>query len=91
MLGDHVIVREYGNRPVLCRVWEVTSDKIWIVAEEDFERLKSLKGANLPENCFPVGFPKSEVFVFNSELYKEVLDKYQEDPSVWDKLTVYQE
>lgn len=82
MFGEIVLVREFGGTPVVCRVWEVTREKVYICTREKFERLKEHKDKPFPSNCFPIGFPKRDVFRYNPKMNLR-------DSSLWEKAVVY--
>ncbi|MEX1247929.1 MAG: hypothetical protein WEA61_05560 [Anaerolineales bacterium] len=59
MKGDKVIVRTYGGKPVVCKVWEVTPEVVAVCSEENFETLE--RGE---QGLWPVGIPREDVFFF---------------------------
>jgi hypothetical protein len=59
MKGDKVIVRTFGNKPVVCKVWEVTPQVVAVCSEENFEILSQGK-----EGLWPVGILKCDVFKY---------------------------
>lgn len=77
MRGDKVIVRSYGNKPLVRRVWEVTPDAIFICSEENYKTL--IRGE---DGLLPVGFPREFVYRYNSNVNVKSI--------AWDKLTVYE-
>lgn len=82
MFGETVLVREIGDTPVVCRVWEVTTNRVYVCTEDAFNKLKEHKDEPFPENCFPVAFPKEDVFHYNSSVDMA-------DPALWRKLSNY--
>ena len=88
MFGETVLVREYGGRPVICKVWEVTREKVYICTEENFEKLKAHKDRPFPSNCFPIGFPKEDVFRYNPKR-KAMLSDWRNHPKFWEQMVNY--
>lgn len=83
MFGENVIVREFGGKPVVCKVWEVDRNRVYVCTEETFRKLKGLNGKPFPANCFPVAFPRKDVFRYNSRVDLK-------SPAIWDKLIAYE-
>ena len=90
MFGETVIVKEFGGNPVLCKVWDVTATKVFVCTEATFERLKTIKDHKFPENCFPIGFPKSDVFTFDENSFKQLMVNFQNNPNVWQNMKPYE-
>jgi len=88
MFGETVLVREFGGRPVICKVWEVTREKVYICTEENFEILKAHKDKPFPSNRFPIGFPKEDVFRYNPKR-KAILDNWRNNPKFWEQMVRY--
>lgn len=88
MFGEIVLVREIGGTPVICRVWEITTQRVYVCTEETFNRLKAHKDRPFPDNCFPVAFPKEDVFRYNPKK-KAALNNWKSDPKFWVKMTRY--
>jgi hypothetical protein len=78
MKGDIVIVRSFGDKPLVRRVWEVTSEIVFICSEENYNVLSSGK-----EGLLPVGFPREYVYRYNPKMNTS-------NQISWDKLTVYE-
>lgn len=78
MKGDIVLVRSFRDRPLIRRVWEVTSESVFICSEENYRNLSSGK-----EGLLPVGFPREYVYSYNPKID---ISK----PILWDKLTAYE-
>lgn len=81
MKGEKVIVRAFGNRPLLRRVWTTTEKAVFITNEEQFQLLV----AGLPA-IEPLGFPRKDVFKYNSKLAISMERLFIEGKWVWDKL-----
>ena len=63
MRGQYVLLRAFGNKPIVRRIWDVTEDTVYIVSAENFERLTAdLSG------LWPVAFPRSDVFHYDESL-----------------------
>lgn len=63
MRGDKVIVRSFGDRPLVRRVWSADELGVYISAEGEYQKLS--RGE---EALSPVGFPREDVFTFDSEV-----------------------
>jgi hypothetical protein len=74
MKGDKVIVRTFGDKPVVCKVWEVTPQVIEVCSPENYERLS--KGM---DGLMPVGILKEDVFRY--------VPNYEK--LSWERLTAY--
>lgn len=83
MKGDLVIVRAFGGKPLVRRVWEVVDDKVYICNEETFQNL--LKGFDA---FVPVGFPKSDVFYYTEDV-ENVFTDDSVNPELWQHLTAW--
>jgi hypothetical protein len=59
MKGDKVIVRTFGNKPVVCKVWEVTPQVVAVCSPENYERLSSGK-----DGLWPVGILREDVYQY---------------------------
>ncbi len=57
MRGDTVIVRAYGGKALLRRVWDVGERVVYVTNDEEFDKLAAGKPA-----IEPIGFPKEDVF-----------------------------
>lgn len=63
MRGDKVIVRSFGDRPLVRRVWAADEEGVYISAEGEYQKLS--RGE---EALSPVGFPREDVFRFDPEI-----------------------
>jgi hypothetical protein len=77
MKGDKVIVRTSQNKPLVRRVWEVTSDAVFICSEENYRALE--KGE---DGLSPVGFPREYVYRYSPKIDLSTKVK-------WDQLAGY--
>ena len=57
MRGDTVIVRAYGGKALLRRVWDVGERVVYVTNDEEFDKLAAGRPA-----IEPIGFPKEDVF-----------------------------
>jgi hypothetical protein len=57
MRGDLVLIRVYGNRELLRRIWDENSNGVFAVPQDEYERLMAGE-----EPGFMVGFPWRDVF-----------------------------
>lgn len=62
MKGKRVILRCYGNKALIGRVWEIEGETIYVLNEENYHKMED--GFKTPP---PIGFPKNDVFLFNEE------------------------
>lgn len=86
MRGEMVVVRAFGNEPLVRRVWKATPEAVFICDEENYQRLIAGK-----EGYWPVGFPKKDVFCYDATLVDKLIDNYESDLSLWDDLTPWSE
>jgi len=61
MRGEQVIVRSFGGKPLIRKIWEVKEDVILIVEDSQFQLLIN----NDIRAVGPIGFPKEDVFRFD--------------------------
>jgi hypothetical protein len=80
MRGDLVIIRTYGNLPLIRRVWDEDQYAIYITNDEQFKILTNKKDG------FYLGFQQKDVFKFNPELAKEMEILYKKGEWDWNKL-----
>lgn len=81
MRGDKVIVRSYGNKPLIRRVWGDVAGAIYVCSERAFEEnLNALRDTIAGAYC--AGFPAEDVFQYDDTVAED-------DPAFWDKLTPY--
>jgi hypothetical protein len=67
MQGDRVIVRAYGDVPLVRRVWDEDEKGVYITDDPGFDQL--IKGQ---AEFWPVGFPREDVFKFNQQLINDI-------------------
>ncbi len=63
MRSERVIVRAYGNSPVVCRIWDEDVRGFYVTNDEQYELLMAGKEA-IP----PIGIPKEDVFKYDTSL-----------------------
>jgi hypothetical protein len=63
MRGQQVIVRSYGGKPLIRKIWEVKEGAILIMEEAQFQ----LFVKNDLRAIGPIGFPREDVFKFDSK------------------------
>jgi hypothetical protein len=78
--GDHVIVRAFGNEPLVRIVWESDRDVVWICTEENYSHLI----ADLPA-LRPVGFLAQNVYEYDATMLATLKRRYKEDQDVWNR------
>jgi hypothetical protein len=66
MRGTVVIARAFGGEALVRRVWEAANGLVYLCSDAEFEKLQ--KGSDaLP----PIGFPASDVFVYEADALKQ--------------------
>jgi len=82
MRGENVIVRACGGELLVRKLWDSSPRKVYVCSEEAYQRLSSLGSENFPPDCFPIGFPGDDVFVYDSKVASELTSgKKQTEPS----------
>lgn len=81
MRGELVIVRSYGGRPLLRRVWDVGRNVVYITNDEQLGRLTQ----GLPASM-PIGFPMEDVFAYDPEIAACIESLYQTGRLDWSSL-----
>lgn len=84
MRGDFVIVRAYGEIPLIRRVWDENDKVVFITNDEQIELL--LAGKNAIQ---PIGFPREDVFKCDAELVKSVKQLHRCGKLNWKNLVPY--
>lgn len=72
MKGQLVIVRAYGGKALIRRIWDVEKNLVYILDEENYQKLS--RGQKALE---PIGFPKEDVFKYHPEIAKKLNDKIE--------------
>ncbi len=80
MNGDRVIARDFRDKPLVRRVWESTSQKVYICTDETYDLL--LRGNS---ERHAVGFPRNDVFKYNAAMLNELT----KDSTAWNKMAVW--
>ena len=81
MRGDFVIVRAFGNIPLIRRVWDEDDKAVYITNDEQFQFLIEAK-----EALEPIGFPREDVFKYDPELASSMDRLLKGGKWDWDKL-----
>lgn len=81
MRGEQVIVRSYGGVPLVRRVWEEDEFGIYITNDEELPLLLGGKNAR-----WPVGFPREDVFKYDTKMAASMDRLYKEGKWDWNKL-----
>lgn len=63
MRGETVLIRAFGGRPFVARVWTIGRGVVFATNDETFEKLQAGD-----ESIWPIGFPLSDVFIFEEAL-----------------------
>lgn len=80
MRGERVIVRSFGDRPLVRRVWAADEHSVYISAEGEYQKLSRGEEALLP-----VGFPREDVFRFDPAIAAEV-ERDEDRMTDWGRL-----
>ena len=65
--GEMVLVRTFGDRPVVRRVWDSAKGLIYICSDKQFDMM-----ANGEDSPPPIGFPANDVYCYD-EVSKKFL------------------
>ena len=84
MRGDFVIVRSFGGIPLIRRVWDEDNEGIYITNDEQFQRL-----INGEEALEPIGFPREDVFKYDSQLALSMDRLHKKGKWSWNKLVPF--
>lgn len=84
MRGATVVVRTFGGKPAIGRVWRATDDWVEVCSEENYQSLIRGEGG-----LWPVGIPREDVFQYEPVLSAALLKNWQYEPVLWDKLAPY--
>ena len=76
-----VIVRAFGDRPLVRRVWYVGKRAVYVTDDKCLRLLA--KGKEAP---IPIGFPREDVFAYNAQLAKELEMLYKGKGLDWTTL-----
>ncbi len=82
MRGEQVIVRSYGDKPLLRNVWGVGKDVVYITRESQCQRT-----VEHGEQIDFIGFPREDVFQYDPQLAASMEKLYREGKWNWDELT----
>ena len=86
MRGNQVIVRAFGNRVLVRRVWDADEGAIYITNDEGLEKLEN----GDPGAAWPIGFPMEDVFRYDPGWVAKPENSKGGKPD-WGQLTEYQE
>lgn len=81
MRGDMVIVRAFRGMPLVRRIWEEVEHGVYITDDTTLESL--MAGERWIQ---PVGFPREDVFKYDSDLAKDMETLYKAGKWDWTKL-----
>ena len=83
MRGARVIARDYKGAALVRRVWAVGETVVYLSDEDNFKKLEANQEA-LP----PVGFPKGDVFDFQSTVSEGKLLTNWKQLKTWTPLAI---
>ena len=69
--GEKIIVRAYGNRPLVRVIWDVCGDSVLVTNEHGITSLEAGNGGPMP-----IGFPFSDVFVYEEDDAEKIMGVY---------------
>ncbi len=81
MRGDFVIVRSYGELPLIRRIWDEDEKGVYITDDIHLKLLLDGKDA-----LQPIGFPREDVFKYDPKLAANMEDLYKNGQWDWNKL-----
>lgn len=84
MRGDLVIVRSYGNVPLIRRVWDEDDCAVYITNDEQLQLLIEVK-----EALKPIGFPREDVFKYDPKLASSMDGLFKKGKWDWNKLVPF--
>lgn len=86
-MSDNIaIMRGFRGEPFVVCVCGANRRVVLVTGEANYEMLKNgLSGAS------PIGVPRADVFCYNQELYQELLNHWQHDTTVWDRLVLWED
>lgn len=83
--GDTIVVRSYGNKPLIRRVWQVTDRAVYIHSEENYQ--KHIQGIAV---VGPVGFPRDDAYVYEPDTFPADAEGVSQGATFWHQLRPYQ-
>ncbi len=81
MRGDLVIVKAYGEKPLIRRIWNSNENVVYITNDEQFQLLIAGKDA-----IEPIGFPREDVFKYDQKLATSMERLHHNKKWDWNKL-----
>lgn len=84
MRGDFVIVRTFGNIPLIRRLWDESDYCVYITNDEQFQLLTNGK-----EALQPIGFPREDVFQYDPEIASSMDQLVKSGKWDWNKLASF--
>lgn len=67
MKGQMVIIRSFGDKPLIRRVWDTSENLVYITNDKQFQLL--IEGKKAIE---PIGFPREDIFQYDPEIAKSL-------------------
>lgn len=83
MEGDTVVVRAYGGKPRILKVWKIGDSFVFVCSEDNYQVLRSGK-----KGLMPVGIPKEDVFRYNPK-QDNLLKNWRKDSTLWEHMANY--
>lgn len=84
MRGDLVVVKEFGGRPLIRRVWDSNDEVVYVCSEERYNFLLSGE-----DDRYPIGFPREYVFGYDQSIVGTLSSLWQVDPNIWNSLELW--
>ncbi len=86
MRGDLVIIRVFGGKPEIRRVWDENEKVVYITNDVNLSLLLAGKSA-----LEPIGFPKEDVFKYDEVLAESMESLYCDGKWDWNNLVRWAE
>jgi hypothetical protein len=82
MRGEKIIVRAWGDRPLVRVVWDICDQTVLVTNEEGLVLLEN--GAEAP---MPIGFRFCDVFIYDEDRVEKIMKAYVTgDQLKWESL-----
>ena len=81
MCGEIAVVRAFGDRLHIRRIWIVGLKVIYVCSEENFRRLAAGQ-----EAYQPIAFPAEDVFRYDPAIIVGLMDNDVPNQSIWGRL-----
>lgn len=69
--GEKIVVRAWGNRPIVRVIWDVCDDFVLVTSEQALALLEAGHGGPMP-----IGFSLTDVFAYEERKVEKVMGAY---------------